>query len=78
MLAKSLYHIGDYKKAQNQALFLLKHQGSDRLYILLAMINENLGEFELAKHYYLQLIDQYPSSDYVISAKIKSRTLTQY
>ncbi len=77
LLAVAYYHTGDYKKAQEQVLSLLKQNKSDRLYLLIAMIYESLSENNTAKKYYLKLIDQFPNSDYITSAKIKSRILGQ-
>ena len=78
LLADSFYHIGEYKKALEQVLSLLKQNKSDRLYLLLSMIYESLGENNTAKEHYLKLIDQFPNSDYITSAKIKSRILGQH
>ena len=78
LLAFSFYHTGEYKKAQKQVLSLLKQNESDRLYLLLAMIYESLGENNIAKEHYLKLIAYFPDSDYIISAKIKSKILGQH
>ena len=78
LLAFAFYHTGEYKKAQEQVLSLLKQNKSDRLYILLAMIYESLGENNIAKEHYLKLIAYFPDSDYIISAKIKSKILGQH
>ena len=78
LLVDAFYHTGQYKKAREQILLLLKQNKSDRLYLLLAMIYESLGENNTAKEYYLKLIDHFPESDYIISAKIKSRILIQH
>ena len=78
LLADAFYHTGEYKKALEQVLSLLKQNKSDRLYLLLSMIYESLGENNTAKEHYLKLIDQFPNSDYITSAKIKSRILGQH
>ena len=78
LLANAFYHTGQYKKAQEHVLLLLDQNESDRLYMLLAMIYESMGENNTAKEYYLKLITQFPDSDYIISAKIKSRILGQH
>ena len=78
LLAFSFYHIGEYKRAREQVLSLLKQNKNDRLYLLLAMIYESLGENNTAKEYYLKLIVQFPDSDYIISAKIKTRILGRH
>ena len=78
LLAFAFYHTGEYKKAQEQVLSLLKQNQSDRLYLLLAMIYESLGENNIAKEHYLKLIAQFPNSDYIISARIKSRILGRH
>jgi len=78
LLADSFYHTGEYKKALEQVLYLLKQNESDRLYLLLSIIYESLGEHKTAKEHYLKLIDQFPNSDYITSAKIKSRILGQH
>ena len=78
LLAVAFYHTGDYNKAREQVLSLLKQNKSDRLYLLLAMIYESLSENNTAEEYYLKLIVQFPDSDYINSAKIKYRILGQY
>lgn len=78
LLADAFYHTGEYKKALEQVLSLLKQNKSDRLYLLLSMIYESLGENNIAKEHYLKLIDQFPNSDYITSAKIKARILGQH
>jgi len=78
LLVDAFYHAGEYKQALEQVLSLLKQNKSDRLYLLLSMIYESLGENNTAKEYYLKLIDQFPNSDYITSAKIKSRILGQH
>ena len=78
LLAFAFYHTGEYKKSQEQVLSLLKQNKSDRLYLLLAMIYESLGENNIAKEHYLKLISHFPDSDYIISAKIKSKILGQH
>jgi len=78
LLADAFNHTGEYKKALEQVLSLLKQNKSDRLYLLLSMIYESLGENNTAKEHYLKLIDQFPNSDYITSAKIKARILGQH
>ena len=78
ILANAFYHTGKYKKALELVLSLLKQNKSDRLYLLLSMIYESLGENNTAKEHYLKLIDQFPNSDYLTSAKIKARILGQH
>ena len=78
LLADAFYHTGEYNRAQEYVLSLLKQNKSDRLYLLLAMIYESLGKNKPAKQQYLKLISQFPDSDYFISAKIKSRILGQH
>ncbi len=78
LLVDAFYHTGEYKKALEQVLSLLKQNKSDRLYLLLSMIYESLGENNTAKEHYLKLIDQFPNSDYITSAKIKARILGQH
>ena len=78
LLVDAFYHTGEYKKALEQVLSLLKQNKSDRLYLLLSMIYESLGQNNTAEEYYLKLIDQFPNSDYITSAKIKSRILGQH
>ena len=78
LLACAFYHAGEYTKAQDKTLSLLKQSKSDRLCLLLAMVYESLGKNNIAKENYLKLIAQFPDSDYVITAKIKSRLLGQH
>ena len=78
LLAGAFYHTGKYKKAREQVLSSLKQNKSAQLYLLLAMIYESLGENNIAKENYLKLITQFPDSDYIISARIKSRILDRH
>ena len=78
LLADAFYHCGYYTKAQTQVLSLLKQNESDKLYLLLAMIYESLGDTKNAKDNYQKLIAYYPNSDYFNSAKIKSRILGKH
>ena len=59
-------------------LSLLNQNETERLYFLLAMIYESLGDNNKAKEYYLNLITQYPESDYVTSAYIKLQILARH
>jgi tetratricopeptide (TPR) repeat protein len=78
LLAVAYYRTGYFDKAQAQALSLLKQNESDKLYLLMAMIYESLGDIKSAKDNYIKLISFYPESDYFISAKIKTRILNQH
>lgn len=78
LLADAYYQNGNYTKAQTQVISLLKQNESDKLYLLLAMIYESLGNNKNAKDNYQKLIAYYPDSDYFNSAKIKSRILVKY
>ena len=49
LLADAFNHTGEYKKALEQVLSLLKQNKSDRLYLLLSMIYESLGKNNKAK-----------------------------
>ena len=78
LFAESIYKTGEYKKALDQVLSLLNQNETERLCLLLAMIYEALGEKNKSKECYLKLIDQYPKSDYTVSAYIKSRILSRH
>ena len=78
LLADAYYQNGNYTKAQTQVISLLKQNESDKLYLLLAMIYESLGNNKNAKDNYQKLIAYYPNSDYFNSAKIKSRILVKH
>ena len=78
LLADAFFHAGYYAKAQAQVLSLIKQNESDKLYLLLAMIYESLGETTNAEVNYLELIALYPESDYFNSAIIKTRILDQH
>ena len=78
LLADAYYQNGNYTKAQTQVISLLKQNESDKLYLLLAMIYESLGNNKNAKDNYQKLIAYYPYSDYFNSAKIKSRILVKH
>ena len=78
LLADAYYQNGNYTKAQTQVISLLKQNESDKLYLLLAMIYESLGNNKNAKDNYQKLIAYYPDSDYFNSAKIKSRILVKH
>ena len=76
-LADAFYQIGEYSKAQEQAISSLEKNENDHLCLLLAMIFESQGNHKQAKKQYLKLITHYPNSDYISSARIKSRILAQ-
>lgn len=78
LLADAYYQNGNYTKAQAQVISLFKQNESDKLYLLLAMIYESLGDNKNAKNNYQKLIAYYPNSDYFNSAKIKSRILVKH
>ena len=77
LLADAFYQIGEYSKAQEIATSALEKNESDRLCLLLAMIYESQGNHKKAKKQYLNLVTQYPNSDYISSARIKFRILGQ-
>ena len=76
-LADALYQTGEYSKAQEVATSTLEKNKIDRICLLLAMIYESQGNHKKAKKQYLKLATQYPKSDYISSARIKSRILGQ-
>ena len=76
-LADAFYQIGEYSKAQEQAISSLEKNENDHLCLLLAMIFESQGNHKKAKKQYLKFITHYPNSDYISSARIKSRILAQ-
>ena len=78
LLAAAYYRTGYFDKAKAQALSLLKQNKSDELYLLIAMIYESIGDMKNAKDNYIKLISFYPESDYFMSAKIKTRILSQH
>jgi len=78
LLADAYYQNGEYTEAKTQAISFLKQNKSDKLYLLLAMIYEALGDNKNAKDNYQKLIAFYPNSDYFNSAKIKSRILVKH
>tara|TARA_B100000945_G_C20309388_1_gene562062 strand:+ start:155 stop:778 length:624 start_codon:yes stop_codon:yes gene_type:complete len=75
LLINSLYHMGYYDKALNEIFSLSNYQLNDNNYFLIAMIYESMGEKNLAKKYYLELINKFPNSDYKLSAKIKCQII---
>jgi len=78
LLAVAYYKTGYLNKAKAKTLSLLEQSKSDKLFILIAMIYESLGDINNAKDNYIKLISFYPESDYLNSAKIKTRILNQY
>ena len=76
-LADAFYQTGEYSKAQEIVTSALEKNESDRLCLLLAMIYESQGNHKKAKKQYLNLVIQYPNSDYISSARIKFRILGQ-
>jgi tetratricopeptide (TPR) repeat protein len=76
-LADAFYQTGEYSKAQEIATSALEKNENDRLCLLLAMIYESQGNHKKAKKQYLNLVAQYPNSDYISSARIKFRILGQ-
>ena len=78
LLAVAYYRTGYFDTAKAQVLSLLKQNESDKLYLLIAMIYESMGDIKNAKNNYIKLISFYPESDYFMSAKIKTRILNQH
>ena len=78
LLIHALYQTGDYHKARDQVLSSLEHNETGELYFLLAIIYDAIGQTNVARKYYLKLINQYPESDYIASANIKIRILDQH
>ena len=76
-LADAFYQTGEYSKAQEIVTSALEKNENDRLCQLLAMIYESQGNHKKAKKQYLNLVAQYPNSDYISSARIKFRILSQ-
>ena len=76
-LADAFYQTGEYSKAQEIATSALEKNENDHLCLLLAMIYESQGNHKKAKKQYLKLATQYPNSDYISSARIKFRILSQ-
>ena len=76
-LADAFYQTGEYSKAQEIATSALEKNENDRLCQLLAMNYESQGNHKKAKKQYLNLVTQYPNSDYISSARIKFRILCQ-
>ena len=77
-LADAFYQTGEYSKAHKIAASSLEKNGSAHLCLLLAMIYESQGNPKKAKKQYLDLVTQYPNSDYISSARIKFRILGQH
>ena len=75
LLINSLYHMGYYDKALNEIFSLSNYQLNDNNYFLIAMIYESMGDKNLAKKYYSELINKFPNSDYKLSAKIKCQII---
>ena len=74
-LANAFFHIGAYSKAEDIILSSIGQARDDRFYFLLAMTYEEQDKIQAAQKKYLQLIKQFPNSDYQVTALIKTRML---
>ena len=74
-LANAFLHTGQYTKAENLILTIMKSKVDDRFHFLLAMTYESHGEIMEAREEYLRFINQFPKSDYKVTALIKTRML---
>ena len=76
-LSDAFFQTGNLIEAQKHAEMAMQTNATDGIYLLLAKIYESQGDVQKAKQLYEQLITQYPKSDYVQSAKIKTRILNR-
>ena len=73
--ANAFFNIGEYKKSENIINEISRHLLDDQTCFLLAMIYEKKGEIIKAQREYWKFIDQFPDSDYKVTALIKARML---
>jgi len=74
-LANAFLHTGNFTEAEDVILTNMAFTVDDRFHFLLAMTYESQGRLKKAKKEYLKFINQYPKSDYKVSALIKTRML---
>ena len=74
-LANALFYSKEYSKAKELISQEMIKNKNDQLCLLLAMIYESEGLYKEARNEYLTIINEFPQSDYYLSAKIKMRIL---
>ena len=77
-LANAFLHTGKYTEAEDVIHTNMAFTKDDRFHFLLAMTYESQGRLKKAKKEYLKFINQYPKSDYKVSALIKARMLGRH
>ena len=77
-LANAFLHAGQYTEAEDIILANMALAMNDRFHFLLAMTYEFHGRLQKAREEYLKFINQFPKSDYKVTALIKARTLDRF
>ena len=74
-LANAFLHTGKYTEAENVIHTNMAFIKDDRFHFLLAMTYESQGRINAAHEEYLEFINQFPNSEYKMTALIKARML---
>ena len=74
-LANAFLHTGKYTEAENIIHTNMAFAQDDRFHFLMAMTYESQGKIKVAQEEYLKFINQFPNSDYKMTALIKVRIL---
>ena len=74
-LANAFLHTGKYTEAENIIHTNMAFAQDDRFHFLMAMTYESQGKIKVAQEEYLKFINQFPNSDYKMTALIKARIL---
>ena len=77
-LANAFFKMGNYIAAKNVILQNLNEKSDDRFYFLLAMTYEANNEKKMAKKEFNNFLKLFSQSEYLNSAKIKSKILNKY
>ncbi|MEE2859194.1 MAG: hypothetical protein VX820_05710 [Candidatus Neomarinimicrobiota bacterium] len=76
-LANALLNTGKYEMAENIIINSFENEFDDKSNFLLATIYEHQNKTKKAQKEYLNLINNFPNSDYKMVASIKARMLDQ-
>ena len=74
-LANAFFYTGKYAKSEDLILSNIAFAIDGRFHFLLAMTYESQGKIKDAQKEYLELIKQFPKSDYKVASLIKARML---
>tara|TARA_B100001029_G_scaffold93623_1_gene76831 strand:- start:1432 stop:2037 length:606 start_codon:yes stop_codon:yes gene_type:complete len=75
LLADALYQTGEFQLAIKKAENILQYNSEDKIYFLLMIIYQSIGEKNKSIKFLNKLMNEFPYSDYITSANIKANTL---